>query len=627
MSKVSGLTTIALLKANYDEGMDYLEMFMPFVLNVICEDKSEIIEIEEVQKKVKDAFEINIPQEVVKKLLNKGKRKGALIREGGKFFKNKDYKFNTDLKKKRKDIDRQLNTIGNKLFEFLQDEGLVLNGKDDALAILFKFLSNQELELLLDIEYENKPIDSSTLKSRQMRTVAKFVKEICLKDPILSKYLDSILTGFILQNALLLKNVATPSKVFDDLQIFLDSGFLLGLLGWKGAARELANKDTLDLLKATNAHLAVFEPTIEELKRILYTYQRHLGTQKGRESLWQSAITRHVLSEQLTPSDIKQAISLIENTLEYRFGINIHETPERKPKYTHDEEKLAQKLGVKNEENPSKRIIHDIDCVAAVLTLRRGKKPRTLDTTKAIFMTGNSRVVKDVNEWYKKEGGDQHVSPIIHHLTISNIAWLKRPDVGAKMKINELVALCTAALRPKQETWDKFLKHLKKLEESGELSTDESVAIVASNLIETELASLEDHDEDVDSSSVSEILERVKNSYDVEAKKREEKLKSDIGIKNQELGTIDSNLIRISEGITSALFYSSALIIILGCFYILPGVSEYFDLGITGHVIASIIAILTALALIKGFKLNDYQKSVSLKIQNKLSTILKNKSN
>lgn len=493
---------------------------------------------------------------------------------------------------------------------------------DNALAILFKFLSNQELELLLDIEYENKPIDSSALKSRHMRAAAKFVKEVCLKDPILTEYLDNILTGFVLQNALLLKNVATPSKVFDDLQIFLDSGFLLGLLGWKGAERELANIDTLNLLKATDAHLAVFEPTVDELKRILYTYQNHVGTQKGREYLWQNSITRHVLSEKLSPSDIKQAISLIDKKLEYDYGITIHSTPTRKLKYTSDEDKLALKLGLENEENPKKRITHDIDCIAAILTLRKGRKPRTLDTTNAIFMSGSSSVVKAVKEWYEESVG-MHVPPIIHHLTISNIAWLKRPDVGAKMKVNELVALCTAALKPKKETWDKFLKHLKKLEKSGDLTSDESVAIVASDLIETELANLEDHEEDVDSNSVGEIVERVKHNYDVESKEREQKLKSEIQTKNQEIGVIDSNIILFSKRITNFTFYIIALIIILGSFYILPGVSEMLNLGLWGYFLATLIAILTAIALISGFKLKDYKKNMIKKVQSKLITILK----
>lgn len=120
MKKVSGITTIALLKANYDDGMDYLEMFMPFVLNVICDDDSEIIEINSVQRKVKESFEIKIPQEVIKKLINKAKRKGAIKREGGKYFKITDYKFDTDIKKKRKNIDRQLNLIGERFFEFLK---------------------------------------------------------------------------------------------------------------------------------------------------------------------------------------------------------------------------------------------------------------------------------------------------------------------------------------------------------------------------------------------------------------------------------------------------------------------------------------------------------------------------
>ncbi len=622
MGKVSGITTLALLKANFDEGMDYLEMFMPFILNIIWEETEDLVELGEVQKLVKKKFDINIPPEVVSNLLNKAKRRGAIKREAGKYFKIHEFEFDQDLNKKQKSISRQLNKIGTELNKFLKVESIELESDDDALAILFKFLSNQELELLLDIEYENKPIDSSALKSRQMRAVAKFIKDVCLKDPILADYLDNILTGFVLQNALLLKNIATPSKVFDDLQIFLDSGFLLGLLGWKGAARELANKDTVELLKATNAHIAVFEPTVDELKRILFTYERNLGTQKGRERLWQGPITRHVLAERLTPSDIKQAISLIEDNLQFKYGISIHTTPERKADYTMNEEDLAKRLGEKDKDKPSNRITHDIDCVAAILTLRKGNKPKTLDNTKAIFMTGSSTVVNIVKSWYEESKGS-HVSPIIHHLTIANIAWLKRPDLGANLKINELVALCTAALKPKPETWSKFLDHLRKLEKSGEITSAETVTIITSNFIESELVAMEDHEEDVDSSSVSEIVDRVKHSLISDSKKREEDLKTEIELKDESLSTIDSNINNISNIITNILFVIAALLIILGSFYILPGVSEWLELGITGYIVASMIAIFTAISLITGFRLSDYKHSLSGRIRELFTKVIK----
>lgn len=611
MSKVSGLTTVALLKANYDEGMDYLEMFLPFVLHTICEKIQDVVEIDQVQQQIYDTFEIKIPKRAIKTLLNKAKRAGAVNREGGKFLKNNDYQFDNDINHKRKKIDRQLHSIGTALTEYLNENNFTVESIDEALGILFKFLSIQESELLLDLEYENKPIDSGVLKTKRIRGVAKFVKEKCLKDPNLAEYLNNILIGFVLQNALLLKNIATPSKVFDDLQIYLDSGFIIGLLGLKGEARELANKETLSLLKSTNAHLAVFEPTISEIKRILYTYEKKLGTQRGREDLWQSDITRYVLSEKLTPSDIKQEISLLENKLEFDFGITIYQTPDRVPEYTLDENALAKKLGVENLDNPSKRIMHDIDCVAGILTLRKGDKPRTLDTAKAIFMSGSSTVVHDVREWYE-DMNMSGVKPIMHHQILTNIAWLKRPEAGSDIKINELTALCTAALKPKKETWDKFLNHLKKLEESGDLSSDESVAIVASSMIENELVELEITEDEIDSNSVNEVVNRVKDDYRKQAQKVIEQ-------KDTKIQNIQESFEKLSKGCSYILFYFLGFCIALGSVLLLPNVMEKFGIGILGWVLAILIICLTVYSLIFGFTLNKFRENIESIIGKKLN--------
>jgi len=617
MSEVSGLTTIALLKANYDEGMDYLEMFMPFVLYIICEQSKDLVEVETVQESVKNVFDINIPQKTIKTLLNKAKRKGAVLREGGKYLKSNDYNFDQNLLQKRKNIERQLNAIGLSLLEFLKKENILIDSVEEALAILFKFLSNQELELLLDIEYENKPIDSSVLKTRQMRGVAKFVKEKCLKDPQLAEYLNNILIGFVLQNALLLKNIATPSQVFENLRIYLDSGFILGLLGWKGAARELANKDTLELLKSTNAFVAVFEQTVAEIKRILYAFEVKLGTQHGRENLWQSDVTRYVLSEKLTPSDIKQEISLLERKLEFDYGIAIHETPDRVTQYTQDEKSLAKKLGAKDINKPSKRIIHDIDCIAGILTLRKNDKPTTLDNTNAIFMSGSSSVVYSVREWHEEKIG-KHLPPIIHHLTLTNIAWLKRPEVGAKIKVNELVALCTAALRPKKETWDKFLKHLKKLEDKGDLTTEESVAIVASKMIEKELITYEDDENEIDSNSIYEIVSKVKDDYRKEAIKVQGQLENDLLQKNNTLKNVDNNISYISKIVANIFFWFSVSVIVLGSIFLFPNIFDQFNIGVVGYVLPAIIIILTAYSLIFDFRLWEIKNKVENFIKEKL---------
>ena len=71
-----------------------------------------------------------------------------------------------------------------------------------------------------------------------------------------------MLEGFILQNALLLKDISAAARRFRNLEVFLDTGVLLGALGFRGEATETATREALSLLRETGATLAVFEITI-----------------------------------------------------------------------------------------------------------------------------------------------------------------------------------------------------------------------------------------------------------------------------------------------------------------------------------------------------------------------------
>jgi hypothetical protein len=146
-----------------------------------------------------------------------------------------------------------------------------------------------------------------------------------------------------------------------------------------------------------------------------------------------------------------------------------------------------------------------------VLTYRRGTTADSWDNAKAVFVISSGHTVQSINEWYGEQGG-RGVSPIIHYLLLSNLAWLKRPASASKLKVHELVALCAAALRPSRDAWQTFLKHLRRLEETGELSSDEVTAIVATSLTDNVLAEQE-VDEDSDAATLSEVVERVKTAY------------------------------------------------------------------------------------------------------------------
>ena len=94
--------------------------------------------------------------------------------------------------------------------------------------------------------------------------------------------------------------------------------------------------------------------------------------------------------------------------------------------------------------------------------------------------------------------------------------------------MHQLVAVCAAVLQPSVEVWSRFVAHLDGMVTTGELSDDESIAVVASAFTPMKLADLEP-DDDVEATTVREIVERVRadeatqftSQLDEERRKRE----------------------------------------------------------------------------------------------------------
>jgi hypothetical protein len=197
------------------------------------------------------------------------------------------------------------------------------------------------------------------------------------------------------------------------------------------------------------------------------------------------------------------------------LGLGIRKTPSRDPRYTLDEMALTQLIKRPTDSDLNPRVVHDVDCIASVLTLRAGHTALSYDDARAVFATTTGLLVTHVREWYRTSG-ETGVGPVIHQLALSNIAWLKKPASASKLKLHELIALCNAALAPPRKVWDLFTKHLRTLVQSGRLSSDEVVAVVASELTD-DLLSRFDDDVDADANTIEEVIERVRARYQVDA--------------------------------------------------------------------------------------------------------------
>ncbi len=604
-SGVRGLATVALLKTQYDQGHDHIEMFMPFVVDAL-DGLGAVFTTEAARDEVLSRHGLKIPLETMGTLLNRAKKRDLIRREGGAYHKEAGSHAN-EIEATAAQIHGEHQFLAQRFLEFAHDEEQTLEGPDEALSLVFSFLAQNEVELLLDQDVDLADLVPSGPSKHRARLAARFLRDVAMKDERLSSLLQRMLEGFVLQNALLLKDISSLSRQFSDLSVFYDSGFLFGLLGLLGGPQEEVCRESVELLQAAGARLGVFPKTLEEMRGILALYERKLATQAGRESLRPTPLTRHLLTSRATPSELRQISALLEQTLR-DTGIQPTPSPSRVARFTLDEASLSNSLKRDDETINEPRVVHDVDCIAAVLTLRGGKEPSAIDSARAIFATDSGKVIRTVVEWYRAQGKGG-VPPIIYHTTLSNLAWLKRPASGAKLKVHELVALCSAALQPDRTTWDTFLAHLNNLEKSGAITSDEAVAVVVSSFTDKLLGELEDEvrdASDLDAESMTEVVERVRATYRAEQdaiiEQKSKELLAERERRTSAVAAIDGGSRRLAEILAWLVSGVAALAVAGGSLMLLPGAMDRLPDGLKpwAYGLAILAALFAGWALLTG---------------------------
>jgi hypothetical protein len=520
--RAGGLVTLAFLKARLDEGEDHLGIFMPLVLDVVPGLANRNFVVSDVQSALAETHGVAMPQAAVATLLKRAVRRHILIRDAGRFHANPDREL------PRSNVDGQKALIGKgqlRLGEALQHHaskrGLTLDSADDALGLLLRFMEEEQVALLLGIPSEASGAEGlSQLKSG---VIAEFLHDVVEADHALMAVLTGMLEGLVLYHAAFLPDLAASDRKFHDLKVYFDSVLVRQALGYEGEGARILMRDTVDLLKRSGVQCLVFDKTVQEIHRILSMYESKLATSMGRKSLRQVPMTRHFLVQRFTPSDVQEMTALLEPEIA-AVGLLIQPMPSHTAKFTSDENALAERLAnSKTHDKLEPRVTHDVDCVAAVLTMRQGRRSRRIEDAHAVFATTSFLVIQTTRAWWEEDEREAGVPPLVHIRSLANLAWLKNPSLNGDFHVRELVALCSAAMRPSQRTWRRFLDYLDSLQASQRLSTDEVTAIIVSAVSDQLLreAELEEgSSEDLDAETLDEVVARVKADYSADAEKR-----------------------------------------------------------------------------------------------------------
>ena len=572
-----GLATIAFLKAQFDAGMDHLDMFQPFVEEAIQDYPSDDIDVPGVQSAIRKSTGLKIPGEIVMTLLRRARKKGVLTRAGGRFLRTSNSGKNRELSTRIQNLELALVSLAKCLRQFATGQGEELISDDDALAELTSFLDVNHIGVVLGQKID---VGSSDSGPRLDHVVAAFVSEVVTEGGEHLSTLDAVVKGLIVQNALLLRDVPMAGRQLEGLAVFVDTGVLLRALGYAGTTERLAAAEALGLIRSAGARLAAFVATVEEVEGVLRVYEKNLGSTAGVKNLRGNPMTQYFLGTRATPADIRQEVVLLRQNLQ-KLGIQVRDFPKHIQKYTEDERALAEALRdlTRDENTFDPRVWHDVQAIAAVLTLRAGVRPNRMANAGFVFASGSGRTVKNATRWYR-EAHPQGVEPIVHFRSVTNAAWFLRPAKASDVPMHELVAVCAGVLRPKPQVWERFLQGLEHLIKSGDLSDDESIAILATGFAHIEPGELES-ETDVEATNVREIVERVRAAEQVEFQSRivEERKKREASERHAAevrceadavRSSIDTQVERLASVLAWLCYSGFFLVLIVGAILTLP---------------------------------------------------------
>ena len=509
-----GLVTLAYLKARMDQGEDHLGIFMPLVVDVLPKVANRHFTSVEVRNVIETIHAVKMPETIVATLLQRATRLGLLKREYGRFRTSAGPLTRSNIAGQKAQLAKSQERFAKAFISHAKSRSVLIDSVDSALQLTLAFIGEQQISLLL--ENSDHQLKSSSIDPSQYALMAEFIHDVARSDPASNAVLRSIMQGLVLYHAAFLPDLASIERKFANLDVVFDSVVVRQALGFEGSSAETLMNETIARLLANGVRCIMFDKSVHEIQRILSVYQEKLVSHTGRLSLKQNPMTRHFLTRAYSASDIQEILALIETRIS-EAGIRVVGAPIHRKEFTRNELRLAKRLAdPQTDDLAEPRVLHDVDCVAGVLTLRRGFRTASIEDARCVFATTSPLVIQNVRKWWEIDERETGVCPVVNIGALANLAWLKKPSISGDLQLDELVALCAVAMRPSEKTWERFLRHLDKLHTSQRLSEDEVDALVASSLADQSLRDVEltqGGQEDYDTGTLDEAIERVESDY------------------------------------------------------------------------------------------------------------------
>ena len=535
MASTATLTSLAILKVNIDEGQNYLDYLRPFVLHVLAVDRPDQVTDLSVKDAIQDTFGLNVPHRTIQIVLKR------IARDRPPYLTKRNKRYHITGILPDAELEPSFSTVETDLRAVVQD--LVTYGRREGFSHLDEKLAEEAVCLFLS------RFDITCLKAYLQRTalpdlgdpnpntvalVSKYV--IHLQDtasPLFSNFIVMV-QGHMLANALLCPDLEDILAHYRGVVFYLDTPLVIDLLGLHGEPAKTAAEEMVSLVHRLEGTFAIFSHTRDEVVSVIRKAAEGLGTFQPSEIL-RFRITAEALRTGRTKSDLLLASEHLEKQLE-TVPITIRRTPQYLNRYQIDEERLESLLtNAIKYFNPVAKT-YDINSIRSIYVLREGKAPRSLEKSRAVLVTNNTRLARVADRYGGDYEEDSEVSSVITDFSLANVAWLKAPVENSTYPKSKMLAYAYVALEPSPERLEKYLKEIDRLEQAAQISAEDHQLLRSAPYFYPDVLGWTiGSDPDLSMEPMMQTVERVKKELRREEADRHNKTKAQLRSVRREL--------------------------------------------------------------------------------------------
>ena len=542
------IASLAILMVNWDKdrNKDYLYPFSEMLAEVISQHDESVLAINELQVEFQRIFGLKLPTGIVKSLLRRLEKRKLIRRENRYYTPNREKLRNRNFSDTQAKVLEEYDSLIDNMVEYFESEFSRSVTQQDAEDLLEGFLAEHQVALLNAMLSKTQPIIllQSSRDPTHKYMVGSFITHISQNQGKEFKYLETVLKGMMLVNVLYLPDNKSIKKRWTT-SFYFDTPFLIEALGYQGKTKQELRGELLSALKSTGAKMRCFTHNVEEVRSILFVCLNIIESGNINQAYGRLAFSVDFMMEEgYTPSDILLELQTVENNLN-TLGIEIRDKPEYVREYVIDEDRLETLLSDRYSSNANadrskqiRQIRNDIDSVASIHRLRKGKSFNKIEDCKAIFVTHNAALLRSSHDYF-----DEPANTVTHCLadfTVANLLWLTRPDSLPDMPRKQIIADAYAATQPDPYLWKMYVKKIEQLQARREIKPDDYYVFRHTQEARNSLMEItQGSHETLTEGTVQEILRDVKIKFQQEtldeASRKQAELQSQADARTQEL--------------------------------------------------------------------------------------------